>query len=45
MEDDYVEFDNISYAIDTPKNNDNVIFDTLNERCVDVSVIDNGYRL
>jgi hypothetical protein len=32
-----VEFDNISYAIDTPKNNDFVVFNTMNERCVDVS--------
>ena len=35
LERNYVEFDNISYAIDTPKNNDYVIFNTLNERCVD----------
>lgn len=37
LENDYVEFDNISYAIDTPKNNDIVIFDTLTERCVGAS--------
>lgn len=28
-----VEFDNLSYAIDTPKNNDYVIFDNLSELC------------
>lgn len=40
-----VLFDNISYAIDTPKNNDYIIFDTLNERCVDISVNDSTIRL
>ena len=42
MERDYVEFDNISYAIDTPKINDTVIFDTLTERCVNAEIIDNN---
>ena len=42
---DYVEFDNISYAIDTPKNNDYVIFDTLNERCINSSLVDGSIRL
>lgn len=44
LEDDYVEFDNISYAIDTPKVNDTVIFTTLNERCVssDISIDETG---
>jgi len=37
LDNDFVEFDNISYAIDTPKNNDFVVFNTMNERCVDVS--------
>lgn len=36
LDNDFVEFDNISYALDTPKNNDYVIFDTMNERCVDI---------
>lgn len=44
---DVVEFENISYAIDTPKNNDYVIFDTLNEKCIgiDVSIDNSIYRL
>ena len=42
LDDNYVEFDNISYAIDTPKNNDYVIFDTLNERCINSSIIDDS---
>jgi len=45
LKNDYIEFDNISYAIDTPKNNNIVIFDTMNERCIDVSAIENGLRL
>lgn len=36
LDNDFVEFDNISYAIDTPKNNDYVIFNTMTERCVGV---------
>ena len=36
LDNDFVEFDNISYALDTPKNNDYVVFDNVNERCVDV---------
>ena len=42
LNNDFVEFDNISYAIDTPKNNDFVVFNTMNERCVDVSKGNNG---
>lgn len=42
LDNDFVEFDNISYAIDTPKNNDFVVFNTMNERCVDVSEGNNG---
>lgn len=38
LDNDFVEFDNISYAIDTPKNNDFVVFNTMNERCVDISI-------
>lgn len=42
LDGDYVEFDNISYAFDTPKNNDIVIFDTLTERCVNIENVSNG---
>ena len=45
LENDFIEFDNISYAIDTPKNNDIIIFNTMNERCIDVSEEDGLLRL
>lgn len=38
LQDNYLEFDNISYALDTPKNNDTIIFSTLNEKCVNMQV-------
>ena len=37
-EDNSVEFDNISYAIDTPKNNDYVVFENCSERCDHIEV-------
>lgn len=42
LENKFVEFDNISYVIDTPKNNDTVIFDTLNERCIEAKRSDSS---
>lgn len=45
LERDFVEFDNISYAIDTPKINDIVIFDTLTERCVGADDMEDCIRL
>ena len=45
LENDFIEFDNISYAIDTPKNNDIIIFNTMNERCIDVSKENSSLRL
>ena len=45
LENDFIEFDNISYAIDTPKNNNIIIFNTMNERCIDVSEGDGLLRL
>jgi hypothetical protein len=42
-EDNSIEFDNISYAIDTPKNNDYIIFENCSERCdhIEVNEVDN----
>jgi hypothetical protein len=37
-EDNSVEFDNISYAIDTPKNNDYIVFENCSERCDHIEV-------
>lgn len=45
LENDFIEFDNISYAINTPKNNDIIIFNTMNERCIDVSEGNGSLRL
>lgn len=45
LENNNVEFDNISYALDTPKNNNYVIFNTLTERCVDISINNGSTRL
>ena len=36
--DNSVEFDNISYAIDTPKNNDYIVFENCSERCDHIEV-------
>jgi hypothetical protein len=44
LENDFVEFDNISYATDTPKNNDYVIFNTMTERCVGVKGKDRSFH-